>query len=213
MSNAKLNIDITMEELEQVEHQLRLQRHVARYRYIRRYCYGKVVDIGCGVGYGTYLISQNPDVTDIIGVDPSRDSINKACERFSAPKLKYECGYFHQCNVFRSSVATIIEVLEHIEDPEALLRQCYAAKVDRIIATVPAYKTTHFNMHHCHDFKISDFISLFRKSGYRLRDHTCHKYPWPYEIMDNPMVFGNEVFLGIFQYVSRGSRIRLQLSA
>lgn len=201
--SALLNVKISKEQLAAIENDLRLQRHVERYRYIRRYCYGSVIDIGCGVGYGSYLISQNPDVTHVTGIDKNAQSIYLANAEYSGPKTNFLIGEFTK-TIGKSAnidVATIIEVLEHVKNPQALIQDCYDLQIDRIIATVPAYKTTHFNKHHSRDFTMPQFLALLHDGGYSTRHKGVdHSYPYPNDAMSaNPQIFGNEVFLGIFQ--------------
>jgi 2-polyprenyl-3-methyl-5-hydroxy-6-metoxy-1,4-benzoquinol methylase len=202
MSEAKLNIQLNKEKLQEIEDQLRLQRHVERYRFIRRFCHGRVADIGCGVGYGSYLISQNPDVVEVNGVEPVEESYNFARKEWVEDNLSFFNATYDQMEFSKNyvlDVATIIEVLEHIEQPEELIQWCFCKKVKTIIATVPAYKTTHFNKHHTKDFSEEDFKFLMEDNGYATRAWESKEYPHPYaHRFHGIQLFNNEVFLGVF---------------
>ncbi|TYP75728.1 class I SAM-dependent methyltransferase [Paenibacillus methanolicus] len=79
----------------------------------------RFLDIGCGVGH--YLALAKNHFEDLQGVEPSATSVAAARERgFSVIH-----DYFHGELPFADGfdVITIIEVLEHLEDPAALVEQ------------------------------------------------------------------------------------------
>ena len=77
MNNPKVRERIYMSrnKLQEIETDILNRRHVERYAMVRQWCKGSVLDISCGVGYGTFLISKNPDVTKICGVDIDQEAI------------------------------------------------------------------------------------------------------------------------------------------
>lgn len=63
--------------------------HVATYRYCLDYVSGKkVLDYGCGTGYGTALIS--PRCKEVTGIDTSVQAIRYAVEHYRAPNLTFQ---------------------------------------------------------------------------------------------------------------------------
>lgn len=101
--------------------------HVVTYKYSLIYATGKkVLDYGCGSGYGTALISDA--CSQIIGVDVSPDAVAHAATHFSAPNLSYQ-------QVERAEVAPLpfpdssfdvvlsFQVIEHVENVSAYLRE------------------------------------------------------------------------------------------
>lgn len=199
MSDAKLNIDIGRGDLKMHETNMRFQRHIERYRHIRKWCHGRVVDIGCGVGYGSYLISQNPDVDEVFGIEPVKTSYNTAIVEYFDQKIVFFNEKFGK-TIFKANVAVLIEVLEHIKNPGSIIQTCKNFGIDRIIATVPSYKTTHFNPHHINDFTEEDFRYLMSQNGYAVRNFTDRSYPYPYDANSHGIrIFNEEVFLGVFQ--------------
>lgn len=52
-----LSRDMLVRELDMMRH----YDHIRRYQLVKRYCFGRVVDAACGVGYGSHLLSDNPE--------------------------------------------------------------------------------------------------------------------------------------------------------
>lgn len=53
---------------------------------------GRILDIGCGIGELSHLMSLQYPTSEIIGIDPSEKMINRAKESFSGNDIKYICG-------------------------------------------------------------------------------------------------------------------------
>jgi len=107
--------------------------HVATYKFSLSFVVGKkVLDYGCGSGYGTAFISDS--CQQIIGIDVSTEAIAHASSHFRAPNLSYML-------IERAEVAPLpfpdssfdvvlsFQVIEHIEDVSAYLRE-----MDRVLA-------------------------------------------------------------------------------
>lgn len=54
-----------------------------RYDYSVSKLYGNVLDVGCGDGFGMYLMSQNPDITHIIGLEIHDKALKEANKNLS----------------------------------------------------------------------------------------------------------------------------------
>ena len=61
-THSKQRIYLNRETVDSLEDQILISRHLERYALVRQFLYGKVLDIACGVGYGSYLLAKNPDV-------------------------------------------------------------------------------------------------------------------------------------------------------
>jgi ubiquinone/menaquinone biosynthesis C-methylase UbiE len=107
--------------------------HVATYKHCIPFVAGKkVLDYGCGSGYGTALISEHS--MDVIGVDISAEAINYAESHFEAPNLRYlqiEPAEVAPLPFADSSFDVILsfQVIEHVQDVSAYLRE-----IDRVLA-------------------------------------------------------------------------------
>lgn len=70
-----------------------LLEHIARYHFCETYVRGRVLDIACGVGYGTaHLAKKQKMVTEIIGADIDHATIRYAIQHYYHPLLKFETG-------------------------------------------------------------------------------------------------------------------------
>ncbi len=67
-----------------------VQEHICRYKFAKEYCKGKVLDVGCGVGYGSEIIAKdNPVVTQWIGIDNDQACIAYAKHHYSYSTTNY----------------------------------------------------------------------------------------------------------------------------
>jgi SAM-dependent methyltransferase len=78
----------------------------------------KVIDLGCGTGYGTYMLSWG--ARQAVGVDIDVDAIAFAAAHFQAPNLTYAAMDITRRG-FNGEIYVAFEVLEHLDDPAALI--------------------------------------------------------------------------------------------
>jgi SAM-dependent methyltransferase len=98
--------------------------HLKRYDFARRDCAGKdVLDAGCGVGYGTAHLAGA--ARSVVGVDRSPDAIAYARRRYAGPNVEFAVGDLQSLDFADASfdVACAFETIEHVADPEALVRE------------------------------------------------------------------------------------------
>jgi len=146
-----------------------LQLHLERYHFAGKNIKpGRVLDIACGVGYGSYLLAteySNP-ISEIVAVDISGESISYARERYSNPKIKFikhDALSFSDDMKFDSIVT--LETIEHLQNPSSFILSLYnLLDVGGVlIASAPVTPSTDINPCHLNDFTGNSFKSLFER--------------------------------------------------
>ena len=137
----------------------RLENHIERYQIIKRYCYGSVLDIACGVGYGTYLVSNNPDINSIHGVDIDSKSIQFALREYSSSNRTFEQSSIDQ---YRGNhdVVVSLETIEHLEDLSVYTDMLNRVDPEVVILSFPNKRSTHFNKYHKQDLNSQQVVKL-----------------------------------------------------
>lgn len=104
--------------------------HVATYRFAEQHTRGKrVLDFGCGSGYGAALIAES--AASVVGVDVEEEAVAYARSHFSRDKLSYHRVSPDGSLPFADgSFDTVLsfQVLEHIPEPTA-----YLASIRRVL--------------------------------------------------------------------------------
>ena len=156
---------ITHEMLESLELTAHLIRSIERYAYIRQWLYGNVIDCGCGTGYGSYMIAQNPDVESVVGFDNDRMAIECAIQEYQDKKLTYFCSDISDIKKLPQMFnwLVVVEFIEHLKQPKQLAKLADRIKVERILLTYPSKKTTHYNPFHLKDYNDEMIIKIFTK--------------------------------------------------
>lgn len=107
-------------------------QHVARYVWAMDICRGRdVVDLGCGDGYGTALLSWV--ARSAVGIDVSLEAVAAAPKRY--PGVDYRVGDLTNADVIpRAEIGVCFEVLEHIAGAprvlDAIGKRVARARVD-----------------------------------------------------------------------------------
>jgi len=158
-------IYMSLDELERMERDILNRRHVERYAMVRQWCKGNVLDFACGCGYGTYLVSKNPDIDFIFGVDVDESAIDWAKENYSSEKIEFILGKIED---FQGKIDTLIclETIEHIKDLNLIPENCDRLEIKELFISFPSKKTTHYNKYHHYDFNTQWVCDLF--TNYRL---------------------------------------------
>ena len=142
-----------------------LQLHIERYEFaIKNAVSGRILDIACGVGYGSRLLADSHKKdSQIIGIDNSKDAISYANQHYAGSNIEFiqaDALSYSDRDGFDSIVT--LETIEHLEEPqkfiEKLIRLLRPGGV--LIASVPITPSTDGNPHHLHDFTAASFRSM-----------------------------------------------------
>lgn len=109
---------------------IRSDAHLVRYELARTQLMpGMVVlDAACGLGYGSAILAAQTGVARVIGVDLSESAVAYARANYAAgqPELEFHAGDATRLDWLADhSVDAVVsfETLEHVPEPEALLRE------------------------------------------------------------------------------------------
>jgi SAM-dependent methyltransferase len=148
-----------------------LEIHVARYAWAFQFCEGRtVVDVGCGTGYGTFLLSWVGK--SVTGVDRDNEAIAIAARSFPGPAFRVLDATE---TLPAADVATCFEVLEYVDAPAELCRRLFAAAPEILLSYPnPIAAGPHLNPHHRVDWPLSALKRALRAAG-GLRPRLFHQ--------------------------------------
>ena len=147
--------------------------HLARYLFAARLARGKrVLDLGCGTGYGTAALSEL--AAHATGVDVSSDAIAEASERYSSPKIAFRTLSATQTELPEASYDLIVafEVIEHLANWKELLQEAkrLLAPGGQFVVSTPnksyyaeSRRLSGPNPFHEHEFDFADFDAALRE--------------------------------------------------
>jgi len=139
--------------------------HIARYAYASRLAAGKrVLDLGCGTGYGTAELAKH--ATEAVGVDIAPEAIDYA-------KAHYPAAHFIQVPATELpfsdatfDLVTSFELIEHLSDWRSLLKQAHRVLHPAGLFVVSTPNKLYYaeargvsgpNPFHAHEFEYTEF--------------------------------------------------------
>jgi 2-polyprenyl-3-methyl-5-hydroxy-6-metoxy-1,4-benzoquinol methylase len=150
--------------------------HLQRYRFAASHlCGTTILDIACGVGYGThFLLESSRQITQLDGVDISDSAIAYARKRYTDRRIHYSCEdatRFRGLGAYHTIVS--LETVEHVPQPAAFVSHLSSLLRPGgvLIASVPTTPSMDGNPHHLTDFTEHSFRKLGSTLG--LREMAC----------------------------------------
>lgn len=142
--------------------------HVARYAFARRYAQGRrVLDSGCGTGYGSAELAQT--ALQVTGVDLAPEAVEFACANYPITNLRFvvasSAATPFQTNSFELVVA--FEVIEHLPDFRAFLNECARIVTPQGLFIVSSPNKSYYaesraktgpNPFHVREFEAEEFV-------------------------------------------------------
>ena len=161
VNKADERLFIPRAETEVLEQDILRRRHIERYAVARQFVHGVTVDSACGCGYGTHILSKNPDVTRAYGIDMSAEAVEFATKEYGRDRVKFIHGDIGTAKIELADTLVSIETIEHLENPKVLNDFVEAHAVESLVVSFPIKKTTHYNKFHHWDFKTQDIGDIF----------------------------------------------------
>ena len=141
--------------------------HIARYVFATRLARGKrVLDLGCGTGYGTAEISKS--AASVTGLDISADAIAYVKQSYAQFNMRFVRASAAAIPLRNASFDLVVafEVIEHIDDWRLLLEEVrrVLAPGGQLVVSTPnksyyaeSRKLSGPNPFHSHEFEFAEF--------------------------------------------------------
>lgn len=146
-----------------------LRLSTERYEFASKFVgRGRVLDLACGVGYGTRILTDGSEAVCGLGVDLAESAIEYANQRYANPRTTYrahDAMGFEDPEGFETVVS--IETIEHLPDPTTFVSRIAKMVLPggTLIGSVPVTPSVDANPHHLHDFSERSFRRLFEPHG------------------------------------------------
>jgi hypothetical protein len=132
----------------------------------------RVLDVACGVGYGTQLLAQVGHPAT--GIDIDRDAIAYANLHYSHPRARYvlaDMNNLQPSDILGHDVAVAFECIEHVKEPERMLTALWQNGIKRLIASVPNEDEFHYSgniLFHERHYTNAEFADLLEQCGWKV---------------------------------------------
>lgn len=149
-----------------------VRRHIARYNLALALCVDKnVLDLACGTGYGTYLISKV--ALEVTGVDIDEDTVRCAQSEYDPADyvsninfIAYDAiDYLKEWNPNLFDTLVCFETLEHLDNEQlSTFTKNISNKIKNgghIIYSVPLDEEKGWNPHHKQVFNLNTAREIF----------------------------------------------------
>lgn len=101
--------------------------HLARYDFAARQMAAgaRVLDVACGVGYGSHMLATRSDCASVTGMDLSPEAVAYGRQFYAHPKITFLEGDCTRTGLDAGAIDVVVsfETIEHIPDAEAFLRE------------------------------------------------------------------------------------------
>ena len=156
--------------------------HLERYKFAAGWVKGKtVLDIACGVGYGSKLLADAGAVS-VDGVDISAEVLEYAKQHYAADNVRFLQGDVQDFKGDKTyKVIVCFETIEHIQNYQSALRNLYSlldsggtlviSSPNRLVASPMAKSKTdraNFCIFHVNEFSIAELQSALQDAGFVL---------------------------------------------
>jgi SAM-dependent methyltransferase len=145
------------------------RRHLAVYEWIgARVIGGRVIDMACGEGYGSEVLSRA--AAEVVGVDANPEAHEHARLRYRRQNLSFERGLVETHGEPGAFDAVVfLQTIEHVHDPGAVLKHFRALlapggvayiSTPNVLTLAPAGAAKSDNPWHLKEYRAHEFRSL-----------------------------------------------------
>ncbi|HVR05893.1 MAG TPA: methyltransferase domain-containing protein [Solirubrobacteraceae bacterium] len=130
--------------------------HVARYLWASAFCSGRrVLDAGCGVGYGTRLLAQ-AGAAEVVGLDVA-DAVIEVARNEQTAGVEFEVGDLRSLSHPAGSFDLVVcfEVIEHVDEQDRVLDELARVLRPDGLLLISSPNRGHYvpgNPHHRHEY-------------------------------------------------------------
>lgn len=160
--------------------------HVNRYRLAEMLLKGTILDVACGVGYGSWLMAQSKAVTRVDSIDIDAESIAYAKQHYATDK-----NHFTQTSIDDNFIppdtdgVTALEIIEHIPNPEQLLEKLRNTSKEALFS-VPNERVIPFDpvqfKYHLRHYTWEEFETLVNTHYGKIKEYYIQKNKSPGDI-------------------------------
>jgi SAM-dependent methyltransferase len=145
------------------------RRHLVVYEWIGARVLGRrVLDMACGEGYGSEVLSRS--AASVLGVDGNPEAHEHARLRYVRQNLRFEWGAVESYGEPGSFDAVVfLQTIEHVQDPEAVLRHFRSLLCDggtayvstpNVLTLAPPGAAKSSNPWHLREYRADEFRDL-----------------------------------------------------
>jgi SAM-dependent methyltransferase len=147
------------------------RRHLAVYESIgARVIGGRVIDMACGEGYGSEVLSRG--AAQVVGVDANPDAHEHARLRYRRQNLRFERGLVERHGEAGAYDAVVfLQTIEHVQDPTAVLEHFRSllapggvayVSTPNLLTLAPPGAAKSSNPWHVREYRAHEFDALCR---------------------------------------------------
>lgn len=163
--------------------------HQERYRLALQFIKEKndVLDVACGVGFGSQFMAMNSDCRSVVAIDKSDHALQWAKSFFPSNKVRYikadlEKEFVKELPILQYDVITCFETVEHLkEDRVFLTKLCHLLSPNGIIIisapnedVIPHENNPFFpnrkNPFHYRHYRVNELEQLVTDCGFYIID-------------------------------------------
>lgn len=140
-----------------------MQEELSKYEFAKKYIKRgmKVVDLGCGTGYGTAILGN------AVGIDIDKEAVTFAKKNYDR-KAKFEIRDITETKFKDKSfdLAVSFEVVEHLANPDKFLKEVKRITKPRsyfILSTPNTKKSKYGSPYHKKEYEYDELLKLLRK--------------------------------------------------